>query len=359
MKIAYNGSIFFTQRYGGISRYFCSIKNEYINDKKIIKVFSPIFKNNYLLKLPRKNVHGFYLSRYPTPLFFKSIVDYISCNQIKNSEFDIVHDTYYSPSMLTLKNKKKVLTVYDLIYEKLYKDNNFELKKKIIKEADTIICISENTKRDLIEYYGTNEKKIYVSYLGSDHIPKNLTSNYAEMLNIPKNFIFFVGSRYRYKNFNLFLNSYYKSKKIKKDFNIICFGGERFSKEEKETFIEFGIEKKILHFYGNDDFLYYLYSKAALFVFPSQYEGFGIPLLEAMSVGCPVLASDTNIFKEICKNGVHYFKNNDQHDLTERLEFLLFSDSILSSKKDLALSICRQYSWKKCAKETYNVYKKL
>ena len=105
--------------------------------------------------------------------------------------------------------------------------------------------------------------------------------------------------------------------------------------------------------------MYYLYSKAALFVFPSQYEGFGIPLLEAMSVGCPVLASDTNIFKEICKNGVHYFKNNDQHDLTERLEFLLFSDSILSSKKDLALSICRQYSWKKCAKETYNVYKKL
>ena len=362
MKIAYNGSIFFTQKYGGISRYFCSIINEYINDKKTIKVFSPIFKNNYLLNLPRKNIHGFYLPRYPTPNFFKSMVDYTSCYQIKNSEFDIVHDTYYSPSMLTLKNKKKVLTVYDLIHEKfdkLYKDNNLEFKKKIIKEADAIICISENTKRDLMEYYGTKEKKIHVSYLGWEHIPKNSTSNFVEAFNIPKNFIFFVGSRYRYKNFDLFLNSYCMSKKIKKDFDIICFGGEKFSKKEKETFKEFGIEKKILHFYGNDDLLQYLYTTARLFIFPSQYEGFGIPLLEAMSVCCPVLASDTNIFKEICKNGIHYFKNNDQHDLTERLEFLLYSDSNLSSKKDLALSICDKYSWKKCAKETYEVYKKL
>lgn len=362
MKIAYNNSIFFTQRYGGISRYFCSIINEFINDKKKVKVFSPIFKNNYLLNLPKENRQGFYISRYPTPDFFKSMIDYISCYQIKNSEFDIVHDTYYSQSMLNLKNKKKVVTVYDLIHEKFHKfynNNNLEFKKKIIKEADAIICISENTKRDLIEHYRTDENKIYVTYLGCNHISENFSLIDTSKLNLPKNFIFFVGSRYRYKNFNLLLNSYCMSKKIKKDFDIVCFGGEKFSEQEKKTFKELDIYKKIFHLHGSDDLLSYLYTKTKLFIFPSQYEGFGIPLLEAMSVGCPVLASDTSIFKEICKDGVHYFKNNDQNNLTEKLEFLLYLDNNLSSKKDLALSISKKYSWEKCAKETYEVYNKL
>ena len=148
-------------------------------------------------------------------------------------------------------------------------------------------------------------------------------------------------------------------KKLKKDFNIVCFGGEKLSGKEIIFFKELGIDKNIFHLNGNDDLLSYLYTKAKLFVFPSQYEGFGIPLLEAMSVKCPVLASNTAIFKEICKDGVHYFQNNDQKNLTEKLEFLLYSDTNLSSKKDLALSISKKYSWKKCAHETYEIYKKL
>ncbi len=362
MKIAYNNTIFFTQKYGGISRYFCSILNQFINDEKIIKVFSPVFKNRYLLNLPKQNIQGLYFPRYPTPIFFKSLIEYISHYQIKKSEYDLVHDTYYSKNILNLKNKKKIVTVYDLIHEKfdsLYENNNLEIKKKIIKDADAIICISENTKKDLIEYYRTDEKKIYVTYLGHNHISKGALSIDTSKLNLPKNFIFFVGSRYRYKNFNLFLKSYNASKKIKKDFNIVCFGGEKLSGKEIIFFKELGIDKNIFHLNGNDDLLSYLYTKAKLFVFPSQYEGFGIPLLEAMSVKCPVLASNTAIFKEICKDGVHYFQNNDQKNLTEKLEFLLYSDTNLSSKKDLALSISKKYSWKKCAHETYEIYKKL
>ena len=103
----------------------------------------------------------------------------------------------------------------------------------------------------------------------------------------------------------------------------------------------------------------YLYKKAKLFIFPSQYEGFGIPLIEAMSVGCPVLASNIDVFSEICKNGINYFENNDTDDLSEKLNYLLYSDNKLLSKKDLALSISKNYSWKKCSEETYNIYSKL
>ena len=362
MKIAYNSSIFFTQKYGGISRYFCSIINEFINDKKIIKVFSPIYENNYLLDLSNKYKKGFYIPRYPVPDLLKNIIDHISFTQIENSNFDIIHDTYYSENIFNYKNKKKVITVYDLIHEKfpqLYNNKDLEKKKKVIQGSDAIICISQNTKDDLIKYYNVDEKKINVIYLGCNHVSINLSSKNLFNYDIPRNFIFFVGSRLKYKNFELLIKSYCMSKKLKNDFNIVCFGGGKFTKNEREFFNEFNIQEKLFHFEGNDDLLSFLYSQAKLFVFPSQYEGFGIPLLEAMSIGCPVLASNTNIFKEICKDGVHYFSNNNVNDLFEKLEQLLYSKIDLLSKNKLALSISRTFNWKKCAVETYNVYNKL
>ena len=362
MKIAYNNSIFFTQKYGGISRYFCSIINELIKNEKQVKVFSPIFKNNYLLDLPKKFRKGLYLPRYPIPKLLKNFIDYVCYTQINNSNYDIVHDTYYSENILNYKNKKKVITDYDLIHEKfhkLYKKKNFELKEKIIQNSDAIICISENTKKDLLEYYKVNEKKIYVSYLGYDHIFNNSSSQNFDKFVIPNNFILFVGSRLKYKNFELFLKSYCNNKKVNKDFDIVCFGGGNFSKEEIKRFDELKIKDRIYYFEGKDNFLSYLYMKAKLFIFPSQYEGFGIPLLEAMSIGCPVLASDIDVFSEICKSGVNYFKNNDFNDLSEKLSYLLYSDSQLFSKKELALNISKEYSWKKCSEETYNIYSKL
>ena len=195
--------------------------------------------------------------------------------------------------------------------------------------------------------------------MGFDQIKKNNSLNLLNKLKIPENFILYVGSRYRYKNFNLLINSFCLTKKVVDNYNIVCFGGEDFSVSEKKKLEELNINEKIFHIKGKDDLLAYLYSKAKLFVFPSIYEGFGIPLIEAMSIGCPVLASNTDIFKEICKEGVHYFENNDQNSLSYQLETLLNSDKELLSKKNLALNISKKYSWKKCADETYEIYKKL
>ena len=289
MKIAYNSSIFFIQKYGGISRYFCSVINEFIKDKKTIKVFSPIFKNNYLLKLSNNYRKGIYIPRYPVPNLFKKIIDQISFSQIENSNFDIVHDTYYSENILNYKNKKRIITVYDLIHEKfpkMYNNKSLEKRKKIIQGSDAIICISENTKKDLIKFYNIDEKKINVVYLGCDHVSNDFNAKNYFDFDIPKNFIFFVGSRLKYKNFNLLVKSYCMSLKLKNDFNIVCFGGGKFTQSEIKQFNELNIGNKLFHFQGSDDLLSYLYTKAKLFVFPSQYEGFGIPLLEAMSIVC-------------------------------------------------------------------------
>lgn len=362
MKVAFTNSIFFKQKYGGISRYFCSIIDELINANINLKVFSLIFKNNYLLKIPKKNRQGIFIPRYPVSNFLENQVEKVLNYQIQNSSYDIVHETYYSKEFLGLKGKKKVITVYDLIHEKfdrLYKNKNFPFKKKIIDETDAIICISNNTKNDLMEYYKVPEKKIFVTYLGSNHLINNLKDTTFENLSLPKKFILFVGSRLKYKNFRFFIESYASSKLIKEEFKIVCFGDENFSNEEKIFFSKLNIEKKIYHHQGSDHLLSFLYKKAKLFIFPSQYEGFGIPLIEAMFLGCPVLASDINVFQEIGKNGINYFINNDRNNLIENLEYLLGNEKNLYSKVSLAQKISGKYSWKNCANQTLEVYKKI
>ena len=362
MKVAFTNSIFFRQKYGGVSRYFCSVMNELINANIDIKVFTLIFKNNYLKKIPKKNRQGIFIPRYPIANFLENQIEKVLHYQIQNSSYDIVHETYYSREFLNFNRKKKVITVYDLIHEKfdnLYTKKNLSLKKRIIDESDVVICISNNTKNDLINYYKVPEKKIYVTYLGCDHLKDDPENGEFEDFFLPENFILFVGSRLKYKNFKLFIESYASSKIIRDEFEIVCFGGGNFTDAEKKFFSELNLDKKIIHRHGNDNLLSYLYKKAKLFIFPSQYEGFGIPLIEAMSLGCPVLASDINVFREISENGINYFTNNDKKSLTENLEYLLKNEKNLNSKITFAKKISNKYSWKKCANQTIEIYNKI
>jgi len=364
MKIAYDYNIFFSQKYGGISRYFCSIIKEIIKEKgeNQIKIFSPLFKNRYLLEISKKFRTGIYIPRFPTYNYLKTFVENTSFKQIKNSDFEIIHSTYYNSKIIDIKNKKKVITVYDLIHEKfskLYGKNNLYNKKKTIENADHIICISENTKKDLLEYYNLDENKVSTIHLGFDHLSEDYSKLNFDNLLLPKNFILFVGSREKYKNFDLLLEAYRSKKNIMNDFQIVCFGGGKFTKKEINKFNRFELIDKVKNYQGNDILLSYLYTKTQLFVFPSEYEGFGLPLIEAMSLNCPVLASENNTFIEIAKDSIHYFKNNSLEDLSFKIEFLLNSKNDLNSKKSKAFELSRQYTWKKCTKKTLEIYKKL
>ena len=207
MKIFYDHQIFCNQNYGGPSRYFVSLA-EKLKDKNLdIKISAPLHINEYLNNLDKKIIFGkkLFFSKYISKTYslkskiseFNSKINKLYLNYFKP---DVIHFTYYDHIISENTKIKKVVTIYDLIHEKYYKDYGFEKnylpKKNLINIADKIICISENTKKDLIEIYKVNEEKIFVTHLSANEI---INKSLKKLFNF--SYILYVGSRWKYKNF--------------------------------------------------------------------------------------------------------------------------------------------------------------
>tara|TARA_B100001093_G_scaffold519987_1_gene611882 strand:+ start:7024 stop:8106 length:1083 start_codon:yes stop_codon:yes gene_type:complete len=359
----YDYKIFYQQRFGGISSYFYNLANELEKTDNQILFYSPIHKNFYFKNLKKKNRKGNFFKFLPSYglRLYESINHNFTDKFIRSYNPDIIHETYYSNKKYNTK-KKVVCTVYDMInethpnYFKNHEKISF-IKRETINRADKIICISKKTKEDLINYFSINENKIEVVYLASGLKEKKLTINLKKKY---PNHLLFVGSRRGYKNYDNFISAYAKSKNLRENFKIIFFGGERVSK------LDFTIIKKNKLNFNNIFFLNdkqaslpFLYSNVAALVYPSFYEGFGIPILEAMSFSCPVISSSGGALKEVGGDGIEYFDPTDISDISSKLDKILSSNKILSKQIEYGIKRSQEFSWKKCAKETATIYKNL
>lgn len=357
MKIVFDYQIFFWQRYGGISTYFSNLAKNLIalnNEVKIIAPFytSELINDNSFLDI----VIGRQIKNIPinTNKFFRILNNILFEYYLKKINPKIVHLTYYD-KIFNLNKKKKILTVYDLIYEKFmlnsYRTNNFP-KKRALDEADHIICISESTRNDLLDIYKIDKKKTSVIYLAS-----SFSYNQDSDLKNNTHSILYVGDRSRYKNFYNFIKSISNSKLLKNKVNVNCFGSNPFSKQELILFANQGFKNGIFkHITGNNDVLKKLYLNSTVLVYPSLYEGFGLPILEAMSLGCPVICSNTSSMKEIGADSVRYFDPYNIDDMTTSIEQIINSeeDRKILAKKGFERN--KNFSWTKCAQETLAIY---
>lgn len=350
MKVVFTGSIFFNQRVGGISRYFTELNNHLKIDTKIV---APINKNLYLKKTNKKKYNIFNFNRLPQYNYLLFFNDFLSKLYIKKFDPDIIHETYYSDKLFR-KNKKKVITVFDLIHEKFKKDFSIKKineKKLILTKADHFVCISNQTKIDLINYYKIAPHKISVTYLGADHF-KNIDAKTMGYEN-EKKYILYVGSREKYKNFNILLDAL-KIVKLK-DICLICFGGEKIS---SSLINEFRNICEIKQVFGDDNTLVSLFKNALCMVNTSIYEGFSLPNVESMYLGCPLLCNDIPIFKEICGDSVLYFKNNSQ-DLSKKLNEIIINDGLRQNLIKSGKLQSLKYKWELCASETQKIYESI
>ena len=166
----------------------------------------------------------------------------------------------------------------------------------------------------------------------------------------------FVGNRKRYKNFKNFILAYSQSNYLKQNYSVIAFGGNKFSFEETMFFKKQKIEKKIIHKQGNSKKLSKIYKFSSLFVFPSFDEGFGLPLLEAMRAGCPIVCSNISVFKEVAGNACAYFNPRSIIDIKTKIESVLKSQKKNKTLINNGFKRVQKFSWKKCSDETSHLY---
>ena len=363
MKILFDYQIFYLQKYGGISNYFYHLSLGLKKNYDSTRIFSPIFTNYYGKKLLKKKIIvGKYIKNYPkyTSKLTNKINYKLTNYYIKFFNPDIFHMTYFNNSYHLSKKTLKFLTIYDLIHEKFpdyysktFKEFTLKKKEEAIKKADHIICISENTKSDLLNYYKVNENKVSTVHLG---VIQNKEK--PAFIKTERKFILYVGERNKYKNFKNLLKVYSNSKLLYENFSLICFGGGSFSQDEKNEFKSLKLnQNNIYQISGNDEMLYSYYASAECLVIPSLYEGFGLPLLEAMSLNCPVLCSRTSSLVEIGAEAAIFFDPYSVEDLQCKSEELILNNDKKNKLIKYGRVNARLYTWDNCVNKTLKLYK--
>ena len=339
------------QTNGGISRYFVELTNNLNSMVSRSIVLVPPNSNKQVVKIQKKvNLAN-----------FKK--DLASIAEASKSTHNIYHATYYDHKNLRLAKSlgyKTVVTVFDMISE-IYpeKPPRFRyfpnLKKKSIRSADGIICISESTKNDLVRIYGLNSKKIQVIHLASSF----RLASIDELGNQRENYILYVGNRAGYKNFSILLTAFNESLLLRNSFKLVAFGGGDFEEDEKNLISEFDLNNKVIHVSGDDRVLRNLYLSSRILVYPSLYEGFGLPLLEAMALGCPVITSNVSSMPEIGGDAVFYFDPSDALALQDLLEKTLSNEKTLERVRKMGLARSNEFSWQETASQTLDFYNNL
>jgi len=356
MKIIFDHQLFSYQKYGGASRYFAELlrhlpvetwetttvfsNNEYIKEYNLFKPWH---------FLPNKWFKG--QGRIMNEL--NKPYSYIKLLQ-KN--YDVFHQTHFETYCLkAIGDKPMVTTFHDTNFSNYNpNDHIVSLQKKSLERANIIVAISNNTKKELIELFNIDESKVKVIYHGINK--NNSPLNVNRIVEQP--YILFVGDRTGFKNFERFIRAVSLLLPDYKDLRVVCTRN-KFTANEMSLFSELGISDKVIHISADESTLAQLYRDAAMFVFPSFSEGFGMPILEAMAQRCPVVLSDASCFPEIADKAALYFDPMDIDNMSETIKSLLENESLRNELIEEGDKRLKFFSWEKNAMEHMNLYQSL
>lgn len=308
---------------------------------------------------------------------------------ILKEHLDLMHFPHFNVPILT--PVKFVVTIHDLILTHFptvrattlsplkYKFKNFLYRLVILNaifRARKIITVSNFTKNDLIAQFKVNPDKIAVTYEGVANLAKGRDSLFVakldnqetlEQYNIPQNFLLYVGNAYPHKNLEFLLNTFSRLRKERPEFCLVLVGkNDYFYSKVRESARRLNLWQPnnsnnpvIFPGYVPDAQLEVLYQEARLYIFPSLYEGFGLPPLEAMARSCPVLSSNRSSLPEVLEDAALYFNPEDADDALAKINLLLGDENLRRELVAKGLGQAKKYNWWECAHETLMIYKKV
>lgn len=382
MKILYDPQIFHWQAYGGISRYFYELLR-YVDARPDVDMAVPLFHsyNAYihaapfaphrrLVGPPARNLdQAGPISRTLERFKDKARIRLTWRNRamareaIAAGNYDLCHVTYYDPYFLDrIGDRPFVITVYDMIHElfpqMLDQAHIITHKALLAQKAARIIAISEQTKQDLVRICDIDPAKIDVVHLASS-IDTTVIPPTRTGVRLPERYLLHVGDRWSYKNFQRLLRAAAPLLRADRSLSIVCAGSSPFNAEERALMDELGVSGQLVHIRIDNAILSQAYRDAIAFVFPSLYEGFGIPLLEAFSCDCPVASSNAGSLPEVAGDAARYFDPYDEDSIRDTLAQLIQDAELRADCVRRGRQRAQQFTWDRVGRETLNVYQRV
>jgi mannosyltransferase len=337
VKIVYDDIIYSLQKAGGISLYWARLETYLKQDIRF--VYPRHEKNIFYQQVKDVEI------KKKKPILFER---YKNVTVLEKEPF-IFHSSYYR--FCKNKNAVNITTVHDFIYELFrcdLKSNIHKIQKKVaIENSEAVICDSESTKNDFISFYPKYKGIIKVIYLG-------LSEEYFHLDRKCKNTAVFIGNRTGYKNFEYAVKLIHELPQV----NLQIIGGGELTVWETNLLKKYIPNKyEYCRSLSNRE-LNDKYNEAKFLLYPSLYEGFGIPVIEAQAAGCPVVCCDVSSLPEVAGDAAVYISgkdiDNDLHIISE-LDNHDYYDHIV----ERGLNNCKRFSWKKCAEQTYEFYQEV
>ena len=362
MKILYDYQALSMQRFGGISRYFYELATR-LGAKEGVEVdVATRFNSNYYFEDYFKGKSAGLPWKFSK---FNNVLNRMAVKHRDKKAYDIIHPTYYHPYILNRFKGKLVVTIHDMIYE-LMPDKLpdaqtiIERKKAHIFAADKIICVSEHTKKDMLAIYPEiPEDRAVVIYHGNSMPVQTQKPKKCERLEKYAEYILFVGRRDSYKNFDALAAAFSEIAKDDGQLYLVCAGGGEFSGSEKQNLESLGIADRCVRLDFSDSELISAYSNAQCFVFPSLYEGLGLPILESWACGCPLVLSDASCFPEIAGDAGEFFDGEDVKSIKSALQKVIYNEKLKAELKEKGAERLKLFDWDITAEKTLETYKSL
>ena len=358
MKILYDHQIFASQAYGGVSRYFTEIIRRL--PASSWEVTATLSNNHYARRYGIVRCHSFLPHNdfsHKGRLMAELGKPY-SALRLRYGHYDIYHPTNFDTFGLRhIGERPMVVTYHDTNFLTPHNRNRRmeRLQRSVLQRADRIIAVSENTRHDMLSHFDICADKVEVIYHGVSPLP---SEEFATIKAPAYPYILYVGLRHAFKNFTAFAQAFSLIARRYPAVKVICTRSP-FSADEMRLFSSLGITSQMKVVVADEKVLARLYSDALFFVFPSRYEGFGMPILEAMAYGAPCALSSASCFPEIAGDAALYFSADDIGDMAEKMERLLLSPSLRRHLAALGRERAALFSWERSAMQHLNLYASL
>jgi glycosyltransferase involved in cell wall biosynthesis len=360
IRVLFDDQIFMLQEYGGIGRYFSELAREFLEHPEL--GIQPVFESRTVVNrhLADSLGHAGIRSGLSRLRGLGKLVFGFLTHRRPSVKADLVHFTFYLPGYFGRYGRlPKLVTLYDMTPEntsskRRFWDPHFS-KKHYLSHADEVVSISSSSTKDMRREYGLT-REITTTYLG---VGKGFFPNQPALPSMPERYFLFVGARSGYKDFKIAAQAFSGYRASHDAAHLVLVGGGPISKDEASLASSLGISHRVVQQAVADADLPRVYANALALVYPSQYEGFGLPLVEAMASGIPILASDTPINREICGAAADYFPVSQFNELGRLMSNVCNDPKSYKDKIGTGLSRSAEFSWYRCAKKTAEVYREV